>query len=169
MYIHETGEYSAENNRDTHGFLLCLVALSPPPSHATSYSIHPPPPLPPSRSRPHASDVVVSFCTVLLHSFAPSRYSLSSPSSHTHAYDPLHDSLRARARPPALRMAGTTSSLAHRCAFVVLFNEYAFVPTTTTMMGATAVTTTMMTTQSSLEFTDLVTTARINISRLILR
>lgn len=91
MYIHEPREYSAKNNRDTHGFLLCLVALSPPSSHATSYSIHPPPLLPPSRSHPHALVVVVLFRTILLHSFAPSRYSLSSPFSrvHTHAYGPL--------------------------------------------------------------------------------
>lgn len=50
MYIRKARECSSENNRDTHGFLLGVIAPSPPPSHATSYSIHPPPPLPPSRS-----------------------------------------------------------------------------------------------------------------------
>lgn len=142
------------------------------------------PPLPPSIS------VLSLRCRCLTpHSFTLSRYSVFPPHVCTCTHGPLHATLishlhELKLSPPSFVHGGDERRpyvpLAYRYALVVVFNEYAsyesvrstMTAATTTAMVVAGVTTTVTATAmmtaawSNSEFTDLVTTARINILRL---
>lgn len=116
--------------------------------------------------RPLVATSPTRFACAVPHSFTPSRYSSLLMYAHPHM---------VLSTPPPSHVCASSSSrqaaygdehcpyvtLAHRYALVVVFNEYKSVRSTTTTAA-------MMTAAGgNSEFIDLVTTARINVLRLV--
>lgn len=180
-HSHTSRGCCAENNRDTHVFLLGLVAVLPStPTLMQCRALY----IFASSSAFSISVLSLRCRRLAPHSFTPSRYSVFPPHVCTCTHGPLHATLishlhELKLSPPSFVHGGAERRpyvpLAYRYALVVVFNEYAsyesvrstMTAATTTAMVVAGVTTTatataMMTAAwSNSEFTDLVTTARI--------